>query len=314
MKNLENIVYNKKNMGIFRIIKFAFQDIFRNFSLSFMTVLILVLMLLSVNTLIIVRIITDKSISVVRDQIDVSIYFSPEADEEQIIEIRDYISSFPEITKQTFFSSDQVLENFKNSYANNEEIMMSLEELGENPLGPTLVVKTRDPKDYKKIILALDIPEYRDIIEAKTFDDTEIAIEKISNVTGQLERFTYFLTALFGLIAFVIIFNTIRVAIYTQRIEIGIKKLVGATNWYVKGPYIIEALFFSILSIFLAFLVILVSISFFDNYLVVIFSTPNLLTNYYNLNIMNLVLFQFLSVFLLTSLSSLFAMSKYLKK
>jgi cell division transport system permease protein len=272
------------------------------------------LKLLSVNTLIIVRIITDKSISVVRDQIDVSIYFSPEADEEQIIEIRDYISSFPEITKQTFFSSDQVLENFKNSYVNNEEIMMSLEELGENPLGPTLVVKTRDPKDYKKIILALDIPEYRDIIEAKTFDDTEIAIEKISNVTGQLERFTYFLTALFGLIAFVIIFNTIRVAIYTQRIEIGIKKLVGATNWYVKGPYIIEALFFSILSIFLAFLVILVSISFFDNYLVVIFSTPNLLTNYYNLNIMNLVLFQFLSVFLLTSLSSLFAMSKYLKK
>ncbi|MFA5210998.1 MAG: permease-like cell division protein FtsX [Patescibacteria group bacterium] len=301
-------------MGFIRILKFAFQDIFRNFSLSFMTVLILILMLLSINTLIVVRIITQKSIDTVKDQIDVSVYFNAKAVEEEISEIRSYISSFPEVTSETFLTKEQVLENFKKLYADNEEIMLSLTELGENPLGPTLIVKTRDPRDYKKIISALDVPEYRGIIEAKTFDDTEIAIEKITNVTNQLEKFTYFLTALFAIISFVIIFNTIRVAIYTQRIEIGIKKLVGATNWYVKGPYIIEALVFSMLSIVLSFLIILFAVSFLDNYLNVIFSAQDLLTKYYYSNIMELVSFQFLVVFLLTALSSSFAMSKYLRK
>lgn len=301
-------------MGFIRILKFAFQDIFRNFSLSFMTVLILILMLLSINTLIVVRIITQKSIDTVKDQIDVSVYFNAKAVEEEISEIRSYISSFPEVTSETFLTKEQVLENFKKLYADNEEIMLSLTELGENPLGPTLIVKTRDPRDYKKIISALDVPEYRGIIEAKTFDDTEIAIEKITNVTNQLEKFTYFLTALFAIISFVIIFNTIRVAIYTQRIEIGIKKLVGATNWYVKGPYIIEALVFSVLSVVLSFLLILFTVSFLDSYLNVIFSAQYLLTNYYYSNIIELVSLQFLAVFLLTALSSSFAMSKYLRK
>lgn len=301
-------------MGFIRILKFAFQDIFRNFSLSFMTVLILILMLFSINTLIVVRVITDKSISAVKDQIDVSVYFDPSASEEEILEIIDYVSTFPEVVSSNFLNKEQVLDDFRKMYTDNEIIMLSLEELGNNPLGSTLILKTRDPKDYKKIISALNVPEYKTIIEAKTFEDTEIAIEKISNVTFQLEKFTYFLTALFAVISFVIIFNTIRVAIYTQRIEIGIKKLVGATNWYVKGPYIIEALIFSLLSILLAFLVIFFTISVLDTYLVVIFSADNLLTNYYNLNIMELVGLQFLVVFLLTSLSSLFAMNKYLKK
>lgn len=301
-------------MGIIRILKFAFEDIFRNFSLSFMTVLILILMLFSINTLLIVRVITNKSISVVKDQIDVSIYFNSDASENEISEIRDYITSFPEVIMNTFLDKEQVLTDFKQMYADNETIMLSFQELGENPLGSTLIVKTRDPKDYQKIIAALNVPEYKDIIEAKTFEDTEIAIEKITNVTAQLERFTYFLTALFAVISFVIIFNTIRVAIYTQRVEIGIKKLVGATNWYVKGPYIVEALIFSIISTFLAFSTIFLTISFLDKYLAVIFSSTNLLTNYYNLNIIGLVGIQFLAVFLLTSLSSLFAMGKYLRK
>jgi len=296
-----------------RIIKFSFQDIVRNASLSVMTILILILMLLSINTLMVVRVLTDESIKAVKDQIDVSIYFHPEATEEEINEVREYVGSFPEVVDETYLNRDHVLETFKEHYKDNEEIIASLEELGENPLGPTMVVKTRDPKDYQKIIDALSIPEYENIIEAKTFADTQKAIERISAITTQVERFTYALTALFAIIAFIIIFNTIRVAIYTQRAEIGIKRLVGATNWFIRGPYIMESFFFTVVSVGVTYLIAHFVLRFLDPYIAIIFDEVGLLTNYFYSNIAMLLGMQFLAVLLLTVFTSALAMRKYLK-
>ena len=300
-------------MSVARIIKFSLQDIIRNMSLSFMTVLILILMLLSINTLIIVRVLTDRSITSVKDQIDVSVYFDPEATPEKIEEVRNFVGSMPEVTEERYLDKDQVLEEFKKTYSENSEIIQSLEELGGNPLGSTLIVKTREPRDYEKIIKALSVPEYENIIEAKTFGDTETAINRIQTITTQVERFTYALTALFAVIAFVIIFNTIRVAIYTQRAEIGIKRLVGATNWFISGPYLVESFIFSIVSIVVTTAVVWFTLKFLDPYISVIFESDAILTNYFNSHILFLLGIQFGSVFLLTLFSSMLAMRRYLR-
>lgn len=297
----------------FRVIKFSLQDILRNFSLSFMTVLILLLMLLSVNTLIIVRVITEESINTVKDQIDVSVYFNADSTDEEIQEVRNYISGFPEVTEENFLNRDTVLSNFKKTYADNAQIIASLDELGENPLGPTLILKTREPKDYEKIITALSVPEYETIIEAKTFADTQTAIDRIHVITTQVERFTYFLTALFAIIAFVIIFNTIRVAIYTQRTEISIKRLVGATSWFIRGPYIMESLIFSVISVMLTIGIVYGALTLVDPYVAIIFGKTNLLHDYFATNLVNLTLLQFVAVFVLTALSSGLAMGRYLR-
>lgn len=300
-------------MSVGRIIKFSLQDIVRNMSLSFMTVLILILMLLSINTLIIVRVLTDRSIATVKDQIDVSVYFDPAATPEKIQEVRDFVASMPEVTEEKYLDRDQVLAEFKKSYSENSEIIESLDELGGNPLGSTLIVKTREPRDYEKIIKALSVPEYENIIEAKTFGDTETAIDRIQTITTQVERFTYILTALFGIIAFVIIFNTIRVAIYTQRAEIGIKRLVGATNWFISGPYLVESLIFSIVSIAVTTVSVWFTLKFLDPYVSVIFESDAILTNYFTSHILFLLGIQFGTVFLLTLFSSMLAMRRYLR-
>ena len=300
-------------MSLSRIIKFSFQDIVRNMSLSFMTVLILILMLLSINTLIIVRVLTDQSIRSVKDQIDVSIYFDPAASDEKVKEVRDFVASLPEVTDEKYLTKEQVLNDFKKTYSGNTEIIDSLQELGGNPLGSTLIVKTREPKDYEKIIAALSVPEYESIIEAKTFGDTETAIDRIQTITLQVERFTYALTALFAVIAFVIIFNTIRVAIYTQRAEIGIKRLVGATNWFISGPYLFESFIFSVLSIGITTVIVWFALKFIDPYISVVFESSSILTNYFTSHILFLLGIQFGSVFLLTLFSSILAMRKYLR-
>jgi cell division transport system permease protein len=300
-------------ISILRAIKFAFQDIFRNISLSLMTVLILVLMLLSVNTLIVIRFLTTEATQSIKEQIDVSIFFDHTATDEQIAEIKSYVDSFPEVIETTDFSRADVLRQFKEQYTDNEDIIASLEELGENPLGPTMVVKTREPGDYKKVIKALTIPEYEDVVVAKTFADTENAIDRIDTITTQVERFSVALTALFSIIAFLIIFNTIRVAIYTQRIEISIKKLVGATNWFIRSPYVIESFVFTVISVLITTGLVYLAAGFMDPYIMIVFGKSNLLTDYFLSNILLLFGTQFVAVLVLTVFSSTLAMRRHLR-
>ena len=311
MKKKENTDYNM--LSFLRLIKFALQDIYRNFSLSFMTILILVLMLLSINTFVIINVITGEAVASVKEQIDVSVYFAHDADGDQIEEVKSYVNSFPEVIEVVYLTREEVLEDFKRQHADNSDIMTSLEELGDNPLGSTMIVKTREPQDYEKVITALTIPEYENIIEAKTFGDTQKAIERIDTITKQVEKFAAGVSILFAVIAFLIIFNTIRVAIYTQRTEISIKKLVGATNWFVRGPYLVESFIFSVISVITTYALVVLLLHILDPYVSVVFQETDILTNYYNSNTVTLILIQFGAVLLLTILSSLLAMRKHLK-
>ena len=300
-------------LSLIRIIKFAFQDIVRNIGLSFMTIFILILMLLSINTLVVINVLTSEAVSSIKDQIDISIYFNHEASDEEIDEIKTYVNSFPEVLSIAYLNKDQVLENFKNEHKDSEDVMSALNELSENPLGSTIVVKTRDPRDYTKIITALSVPEYENIIEAKTFANSQKAIDRINIITNQVETFAIFLSALFAIIAFLIIFNTIRVAIYTHRSEISIKKLVGATNWFVRGPYVVESLVFSVLSLGLSYLATFFTLKFLDPFVAVVFNKEAILLSYYQNNFWEIVLLQFVLVFLITLVSSLLAMRRYLR-
>lgn len=281
--------------------------------MSSMTVLILVLMLLSINTLVVINVFTNEAVKSIKDQIDVSLYFNYEATDEEVNEVKSYVGGFPEVTEIIYLNRDEVLVKFKEQQKNNPEVLSALDELGENPLGPTMIVKTREPKDYEKVIKALNVPEYENIIEAKTFGDTQKAIDRIHVITTQVQRFAIGLSLLFALIAFLIILNTIRVAIYTQRIEISIKKLVGASNWFVRGPYVIESIFFSAVSILVTGSLLWIGFRLLDPYTAIVFQKSNLLFNYYFDNKYLLVGIQLGSVLFLTVVSSLLAMRRYLR-
>lgn len=300
-------------LSFLRILKFAFQDLGRNISLSFMTVFILVLMLLSVNTLWSLDVLTKEAVAAVKKQIDISIYFAPAATDKNVNEIKTYIQMFPEVTEIKLQSKEDVLASFREQHKLQKEALDALDELDKNPFGPTLIIKTKEPKDYKKIIDALNVPEYENLIEAKSFDNHEDAIERLQNITNRIERVGFGLTVLFALIAFLIIFNTIRVAISAQRMEINIKRLVGASNWFIRGPYLVESLVFTVLSVLLTMVLVFSGLRWIDPYLAVVLPSGFSLTNYFKSNIVMLFGAQALSVLLLTVLSSGLAMRKQLK-
>lgn len=299
--------------SIFRVIKYALQDLGRNFGLSSMTVFILILMLLSVNILWSVDVLTQQATGLVKDQINISLYFKSETTDKNMEEVEKYLSNLPEIIQMQKVSREEVLETFKNRHKLSIEVLSALDELEENPFGPTLIIKTKEPQDYKKVLLAVDVPEYDALIETKSFEGNEEGIEKIQNITNRIEQVGFGLAVIFAIISFLIIFNTIRVAIHTQRVEISIKRLVGASTWFIRGPYIVEAFIFALFSVSLTFSIIYAVLYWVDPYLSIVFSNGFTLTNYYNLHIILLISLQFVSVLLLTFISSGMAMSKQLR-
>ncbi len=304
---------NCSMFSLWRITKFAFQDMGRNLGLSIMTVFILVLMLLSVNVLWSVDVVTSEAIRLVKNQINASIFFTAEAKDADIDAIKKYVVSFPEIVESSLQTRDQVLQSFADRYQTRKEVTDALAELGSNPFGPTLIIKTKEPGDYKKILDSLNTPEYNKIIEGKSFDEHQADVVRIQDITNSVERMGLGLSALFAIIAFLIIFNTIRVAIYTQRMEIGIKRLVGASNWFIRGPYLVESLVFTVFSVFFTLAVIYISLHWVDPYFRILFASEFSLTRYYNSHILMLIGYQALAVLLLTVISSTLAMRRQLK-
>lgn len=299
--------------SFFRVIRFAFQDIIRNLGLSFTTILVLVLMLLSVNLLWSIKIITKEGITLVKDQVNVSLYLAGTTSDKQLDDIKKYLQYFPEVQDITVMSKDQVLESFQNRHRLSPEVLSALDELGSNPFGPTIVVKTREPEDYKKILTAMNVPEYQPFIEATSYQGQEDALTKMQNITQRIERISLGLSVFFLVISFLIIFNTIRIAISTQKTEIAIKRLVGANSWFIRGPYWIESLIFTIFSLLIAGGLISLALHWIDPYLSVIFPSGFALTDYYKSNILYVIVIEAVAVFLLTGISAALAMRKQLK-
>jgi cell division transport system permease protein len=299
--------------AFWRVLKFAFQDLGRNLGLSFMTVLILMLMLLSVNVLWSVDVVTKEAVKLVKNQINVSLYFKPETSDKEVAEVQKYLQQFPQITDISLVSRENVLLSFQERHKISAEVLSAIDELGDNPFGATIVIKTREPQDYKQVLSALDVPEYDNMIETKSFEGHEEGIEKIQNITNRVEKLGFSLSILFAIISFLIIFNTVRVAIFTHRIEISIKRLVGASSWFIRGPYIVESVIFTALSVSATIGLIYLALHWIDPYLAIVFPNQFSLTNYYNSHILTLFGWQALAVLLLTIISSFLAMRRQLK-
>ena len=294
-----------------RVIKFAAQNIWRNLGLSFMTVTILVVTLLSVNVLITLNALTQHSVALVKEKVDVSIYFKPEATANQVQEIKEYLSTFPEVKELTLQSPEQVMEEFREKHGENSDVLASLDELAENPFGATVTVRTHEPSQYDQVLAGLDTPDVNAIVESKTFDQHSNAIAKLEEITTSVSRLMIGVTALFALIAFLIIFNTIRVAIYTQREEISIKKLVGASNWFVRAPFFIDGVAYTVVSVGIAIALLFGLMRVLDGFARVALNNFSLMQLFKDSPM--LFVYQIIGVLLLTWISSALAMRKYLR-
>jgi len=296
-----------------RVIKFSLQDIFRNVWLSLVTLTILILALFTVNLLLIVRAIGSASIDAVKQKIDVSLYLKPEADESRILALKAKLSNLTQVAEVSYISKQNAIDSFKIKHKNDPEILQALVELGKNPLSPTLIIKPKDLNQYDDLIASLNKID-DDIIQSRNFDDYKAMLAKIDDITNKVSDAGMALSAIFILITLLVVYNAIRVAIYTHKREIEIMKLVGASNWFIRAPYLVSSLIYTVLGLIIAGGIVYLFIGLLQPYLAAFFVDYNFnLVSYYNQNFLAIFGLQFLGAALVNILASLVAVNKYSK-
>src|SRR5574344_1079555 len=127
----------------------------RNFKRSGFTsvasILIMTITLFVITSLILIQAALNASLDEIKDKVDVTVYFVPNASEDSILNIKESLEKLPEVKDIEFVSDDQALIDFKEKHANDYLTLQALEELGENPLGASLNIRAMDPSQYESI-------------------------------------------------------------------------------------------------------------------------------------------------------------------
>ena len=209
---------------------------------------IIVVALFTVTVMMAVDTIGNFALSSLQEKIDITIQFKDDANENKILEFRKDLEELQEVKSVEYISKEQALINFKESHKDNEYINQSLEELGENPLFAVLNVRAASLGQYKFIDEYIKGNEnYDDIIEKINFKENEKAINNFSVILKTVKDSIFGLAVLFIIMSILVAFNTIRLAMYTHQVEIEIMRLVGASNWFIKMPFVVEGAILGVL-------------------------------------------------------------------
>lgn len=298
---------------IYRIIKYGLQNLWRNGWLSAATLAIMVLALLVLEGLIIFSVLAKTAVSTLEDKIDISVYFKADAPEEDISKLRQSLESLAEVKKVEYISRDKALAIFQDKHKTDLVISKALEELGDNPLLASLNIKARDPEEYPAIASYLENDGLTALVEKVTYSQNKLAIERLIKISNTFENIGLTLTIVLALIAALITFNTIRLAIYSNREEIGIMRLVGASNIFINGPYLVGGIIYGLLGAFLSLIIAAPIVSFASPYVQVFIPEMNL-SGYFYSNLPSLFGYQLLFGVLLGVVSSVIAVRRYLNK
>lgn len=224
-----------------RHLREGFKSIFRNgwMSIASITSIIVSLLILGVFVLLVVNVnsMADEADS----QVEISTYLQLDVDEELRTTLQEEIAAMPEVSSIQFVSKDEGLADFKEKLGEDQQELLEGFDEDNNPLPDTIRVELIDPNtvDFvaEKIEALNDKYEEQPIMKVNYGEET---VETLFKITRLIRTIGFVFVAGLALMSMFLISNTIRVTILARRREIGIMKLVGATNAFIRWPFFVE--------------------------------------------------------------------------
>lgn len=299
-----------------RTLKFSGFNILRNAWLSLITIFILVLTLFSISLLTTLNYVASQAINAVIAKVDVDLFFNEETPETDILRAQAFLERLPEVQSIEYVSQAKALEQFKAAHADDPTIQETLKEVenGQGVLPASLVIRAKHLDDYPQLILAIDRSDFNSAIKTKNFESYKTIVGRLERIIDRMTQAGIIVSLIFGFIAILVVFNTVRITIYTHREEIGIMKLVGATNGFIRAPFVIEGAVYAVFAAALTMAIL---------YPLILVATPqiNAFLEGYNFDLLfyfrtffwQILGIQLLVAIVLSVTSTLVAIGRYLK-
>lgn len=295
-----------------RVFRSGWLSFKRQASLSVATCFIMVLTIALATSLFLFQGATQFLISNLQEKADISVYFKEESSEKEILKLKEKLEETPEVKEVKYVSRQSALEQFVQQHKENPLLMESLAEVGENPFLASLSIKAWQASQYSAIVNFLENTFSQNLIEKIDYYQRRPVIERIFSLATGINQAGISLALLFALIAILVIFNQVRLAIYAQKEEIQIQRLVGASNWFIRGPFLVQGIISGFLAILVCLLIFPLTLYFLSPKLAALFADFNLF-NYFTKNFWTILLIQILTGVGLGLISSLIAIRRYLK-
>jgi len=231
-------------LSLKRIIKTGFVNFWRNGFVSTSSVVVMSITLFVMGSLIFINEMLDSSLTLLKDKVDINAYFVIDAPEESILAVKDQLEQLDEVDVVIYTSREDAEARFRERHKDDEIEIQALDELGTNPLLASLSIKAEDPSHYERIddFLQSDkstvSKEGVPIVSKVNFNENKVAIEKLEQWIKGIETFGLVVTIVLISVSIMIVFNTIRMTIFISREEIAVMRLVGASDMYIRGPFV----------------------------------------------------------------------------
>ena len=301
-----------KLLKLWRTFKEGIKNFYRNGWLTFATVSVMSISLYIMALTMIVVVGANAAIRDVQERINISIYFNPEVKEDRILEVRNKLAGYREIKSVEYVSKDKALDEFMQITNNDPSIKEAIEEIGENPLLNSLVIRAQNPEQYETINDAIINSNFAADINQTNYTKNEDEIKRLNDIIKTVEKVGFILGTIFILVAVLITFNTIRITIYAHKQEFEVMRLVGASNLYVRMPHVFEGIFYGSASALIVMALLYPSFQFMGPSVQKIISRENLIGFYFDYFWVILVLLLLAGIFI-GVLSSFVAIRRYLK-
>jgi len=240
-----------------RIFKSGFVNFWRSGLVSMSAILVMTVALSMIGSTFLMSAFLGSTLSTIQDKIDINVYLNTDAPEEDILIFKDSLELLPEVKKVVYVSKDQALEDFRKRNENNQLTLQALDELDKNPLRAVLNVKAKEASQYESVASFLENTSTLSangvsIIDKVNYNDNKTIIDRLSKIIDGVEKFGLLVTVTLILISIFITLNTLRLVIYISREEIGVMRLVGADDKYVRGPFVVQGVIYGIVAALLA--------------------------------------------------------------
>jgi cell division transport system permease protein len=236
-----------------RIIKSGFFSFFRNGFVSLSSVAVMVVTLSVIGFVVFFSAMLNMSLDHIRDKVDINVYFVKEALSEDVLAIKTQLETLSEVRSVEYVSAEDELKSFRERHQNDQFTLQALEELGENPLGAKINIKAQEPQQYEGIARFLESDALLSksgtvIVDTINYEKNKDAIDKLINIIDSANRLGLFFTLVLIIISILITFNTIRLVIFISKEEISVMRLVGASTFYIRGPFIVSGIMYGFIA------------------------------------------------------------------
>ena len=299
-----------------RIIQAGLRGFYRNRTVSLSSIFILTITLSILASFFFFRAIFDYTLTEIREKVDVRVYFTVDATENQIMDVKAKLAGLPQVKSVIYTSREQALEEFRVKHAGDQLTLQALEELGENPFGASLSVLAKDTSQYEAIAQQLQegsgfLGDQAASVDKINYYQLKDSIDKLNNIIGWVNTVGFWLSVIFILMSCMIVYNTIRLAIFVYRDEIAVMKLVGASNMFIRGPFVVEAMLYGLVATVITLVLAYPATVWVTKKTIFFFEGMNIHA-YYMQHFFELALLLLISGVVLAVISSLLAVRKYL--